>query len=79
VGWTFQNIWAFVISFTVPYLLDAKYAGLHSKVAFIYGGIAILGLIWAWLFFPELKSRSLEEIDEMFIAKVPARKFKSKQ
>ena len=78
VGWTFQNLSAFIVTFTVPYLIDDGYAGLHSKLGFIYGAIGALGLIWAFFCFPELKGRSLEEIDEMFLANVPARKFRGK-
>lgn len=67
-----------MVTFTVPYLIDASYANLQSKLGFIYGAIGVLGLIWAYFSFPELMGRSLEEIDEMFVAKLPARKFRSK-
>jgi hypothetical protein len=30
-----------------------------------------------YFFFPEVKGRSLEEIDELFEARIPARKFRS--
>jgi hypothetical protein len=33
--------------------------------------------LFTWLFIPETRDRTLEEIHEMFEAKVPARKFKS--
>ncbi|KAL4780393.1 general substrate transporter [Aspergillus varians] len=76
VGWSLQNLWNFVVSFTVPYLLNDDYAGLHSKVGFIFGAICFIGVAWAWFCFPELSRRSLEEIDEMFLAQLPTRKFK---
>jgi hypothetical protein len=34
-------------------------------------------VVFVWFFLPETKDRTLEEIDEMFHARVPARKFKS--
>ena len=68
---------AFLVTFTVPYLLDAPYADLGSKVGFIYGGFSILALGWAWFCLPEASGRSLEEIDEMFQLKLATRKFKS--
>lgn len=76
VGWTLQNLWNFVVSFVVPYLLNDDYAGLHSKVGFIFGAICFAGVAWAWFCFPEVKGRSFEEIDEMFLAQLPARKFR---
>lgn len=62
----------------VPYLISDSYAGLQSRVGFIFGSICVLGLVWAYFFFPELKGRSLEEIDEFFQAKVPAGKSRGK-
>ncbi len=32
--------------------------------------------VFTWLFIPETRDRTLEEIHEMFEARVPARKFK---
>ena len=78
VGWSTQNVMAFLVTFTVPYLLQAPYAALGSKVGFIYGGFCVIALVWAWFCFPELRGRSLEEIDEMFQLKLPTRQFKGK-
>ena len=38
--------------------------------------MAAFGSVWAWFFFPELKGRSLEEVDEMFEAGIWAYQFK---
>ncbi len=73
IGWNVQNAANFVVAFTIPYLLNADGANLGSKLGFIYGAIALLGLIWAFFYLPELGGRSLEEIDEMFEQKIPAR------
>ena len=37
--------------------------------------MCFLSLIWGFFFLPELKNRSLEELEELFAAKVPLRKF----
>jgi hypothetical protein len=66
-----------VVSFTLPYLLET--ANLESKVGFIYGSICFVGLAWGYFFLPELRGRSLEELEEMFAAKVPLRKFRDYQ
>ena len=66
-------------SFTLPYLLDAPYADLGSKVGFIYGGLSFLGFVFGYFCLPELKNRSLEEIDVMFHAGIPLAQFKNYQ
>ncbi|TVY82030.1 Hexose transporter HXT13 [Lachnellula suecica] len=70
---------AFTVSFTLPYLLNAPYANLGSKVGFIYGSMALCTLIFTFFFVPECKGKSLEEIDLMFHERVPLRKFQSYQ
>lgn len=72
IFWSTANICNFIATFTLPYLLKAPYANLGSKVGFIYGIIATLGVIWGYFFLPEMSNRSLEEIDEMYESKVPA-------
>jgi hypothetical protein len=32
--------------------------------------------VWVYFYLPEIKNRTLEEIDEMFEARLPARKFR---
>ncbi|EXJ77352.1 hypothetical protein A1O3_09578 [Capronia epimyces CBS 606.96] len=66
----------FVTSFTAPYLINASYANLGGKVGFIYGSICWAILVLAYLYVPELKGRSLEEVDQLFSSGQPLRKFK---
>lgn len=68
---------AFLVSFTVPYLIGADYANLGGKVGFIYGSLAILFTVLTYFFVPEMKGRSLEEIDSLFADRVPTRKFRN--
>ncbi|KAJ5294220.1 hypothetical protein N7508_009041 [Penicillium antarcticum] len=67
-----QFICDFVMTFTLPFLLEAGYANLQSKVGFIYGGFGLLGLIWAYFCLPDMTGRSLEELEIMWAEKVPA-------
>ncbi|KAK2058029.1 general substrate transporter [Colletotrichum caudatum] len=69
--WLTANLCNFLSSFTLPYLLQEP-ANLGSRVGLIYGSISALGLVWGWFFMPEMSNKSLEEIDEMFAAGVPA-------
>ncbi|KAI5455613.1 general substrate transporter [Mariannaea sp. PMI_226] len=66
---------AFLVSFTAPYLINAPYAHLGGKVGFIYGSLSVLFVGLTWIFVPEMKGRSLEEIDALFAQKVATRKF----
>jgi hypothetical protein len=68
-------VWTFIVSFTLPYLLNAPYANLGPKVGFIYGALSFLGVIWVILGMPETSNRALEELDELFEKGVPYRKF----
>jgi hypothetical protein len=34
-------------------------------------------VVWVYFYLPEIKNRTLEEIDEMFEARLPARKFRN--
>ncbi|KAK9473726.1 general substrate transporter [Dipodascopsis tothii] len=67
---------SWIVTFTLPYLLNADKAGLGPKVGFIYAGFILGGAVCVYLFLPELRARPLEEIDEMFEKKLPSRKFK---
>ena len=51
----------------MPYLISADYANLGTKVGFIFGALEVLIIIYMILFLPEMKDRTLEEIDEMFM------------
>ncbi|KAI8654489.1 MFS domain-containing protein [Fusarium keratoplasticum] len=67
------TMWAFVI----PFLFNPDQANLGAKVSFIFGALAVLCILYLWFYQPESAGRSYEELDEMFIKKVPAREFKT--
>jgi hypothetical protein len=75
---TTRIVFDFIVAFSVPYLMNAPYANLQSKVGLIFGSIASIAPIWAYFFMPELHQRSLEETEVMWTARVPARKMKGK-
>ncbi|KAI1333068.1 sugar transporter [Xylariaceae sp. FL0255] len=75
IGSIVNIVTIFVVSFTLPYLLNAPYADLGSKVGFIYGSICFVALAFGYFFLPELRGRSLEELDAMFEAQISLRKF----
>lgn len=62
-----------IIVFVNPY----TQADIGGRVAFIYGSLSIAAFLFSWFFVPELKQRSLEQIDELFQQRIPTRKFES--
>ena len=61
-GTTWDVIAAFGVTYSTPYML----AKLHAKVGYIFAGISLSSFIFAVFYVPELKGRSLEEVDELF-------------
>lgn len=63
VGWVLNVL----ISVGMPYLLNAAYVDLGTRVGFIFGATELLALGFVVFFLPETGDRTLEEIDEMFM------------
>lgn len=57
---------AFLVTFFTPYLLDGSHVQLGATVEYSFMGLAALSFLFFILFTPELKGRSLEEVDELF-------------
>lgn len=67
----------FLTSFSTPYLINSAYANLGGKLGYIYGVINALVVVGVFFFIPELKGRSLEEVDQLFASGAGLRKFKT--
>lgn len=59
----------------IPYLIYDDYAGLGSKVGFIFGSVMVLALFFVYFCVPECKGKTLEEVDALFNNNVPLRLF----
>ncbi|RYP91456.1 hypothetical protein DL770_002395 [Monosporascus sp. CRB-9-2] len=75
LGSVFNIAIQFAVSFSIPYLLRDEYAGLRSKVGFIFGSTAFCAFLFSLFCIPECGGKTLEEIDELFVERVPIRKF----
>ncbi|WVW84361.1 hypothetical protein I302_106395 [Kwoniella bestiolae CBS 10118] len=62
VGTANDVIWSFVVAFSTPYVMQK----IGANVGYVFAAIAFIGLVFAIFFLPELKGRSLEEMDELF-------------
>ncbi|KAI9760385.1 MAG: hypothetical protein M4579_001681 [Chaenotheca gracillima] len=70
---------AWVATFTAPYFINPENLNWGPKYGYIWFPSCIVTAAFIYLYLPELKNRSLEEIDEMFEARLPARKFRHYQ
>lgn len=57
--------WNCIIAIITPYLVDAQYANLSSKIFFMWGSLCIISVLFAFFLVPETKGLSLEQIDRM--------------
>ncbi|KAF2018163.1 general substrate transporter [Aaosphaeria arxii CBS 175.79] len=76
IGIACQSMLNMMWSFVLPYLFNPDKLNLGGRLGFIFGGLAVICLVYLWFYQPETAGRSFEELDEMFIKRVPARKFK---
>ncbi|KAH9905427.1 general substrate transporter [Xylariomycetidae sp. FL2044] len=70
---------AWLTSFTAPYFINPASLNWGPRYGYIWFPSCIVSAVWVFFFLPEVKGRTLEEIDEMFEAKLPARKFRTYQ
>ncbi|KIH88771.1 hypothetical protein SPBR_06970 [Sporothrix brasiliensis 5110] len=70
---------AWLATFTAPYFINPTSLNWGPKYGYIWFPSCLIAAAWIFFFLPEVKGRTLEEIDEMFMAKLPARKFRHYQ
>jgi len=67
---------AWITTFTAPYFINPSALNWGPKYGYIWFPSSLLSAAFIYFCLPELKGRTLEEIDEMFEARLPARKFR---
>ncbi|KIW21313.1 hypothetical protein PV08_01893 [Exophiala spinifera] len=68
---------AWLISFCSPYFINPAELGLGAKYGYVWAAANLACVVWVYLFMPEMKGRSLEELDEMFVNRVSVRNFRN--
>ncbi|RYP93472.1 hypothetical protein DL770_000356 [Monosporascus sp. CRB-9-2] len=76
VGGVLAQISSIVMSFVLPYIFNPDAGNLKAKTGFVFAGLSAIAVIVSWIYIPEMKGRSVGEIDEMFRLDLPARGFK---
>jgi hypothetical protein len=64
-------------TFTAPYFINPAKLGWSAKYGYIWFGSNMILAIFTVFFLPETRDRTLEEIHEMFEAKLKPKEFKS--
>lgn len=77
IGWTVSAFTSAASGLALPYIFNPDEGNLRGKVGFTYVGMCLLGVVVSWFCIPEMKGRSIGEIDRMFELKLPPRSFKS--
>jgi hypothetical protein len=72
-----QALFAIVMSFAIPYMVNPDEGNLRGKVGFVFGGLGAIATLASFVYIPELKGRTFGEIDTMFLNRVPPRKMGS--
>ncbi|KAK7926820.1 general substrate transporter [Apiospora marii] len=67
---------AWLTTFTAPYFINPDSLNWGPKYGYIWAPSCFITMVWIYFYLPEAKDRTLEQIDEMFEARVPARKFR---
>ncbi|KAF2750941.1 maltose permease MAL61 [Sporormia fimetaria CBS 119925] len=68
---------AWLTAFCSPYFINPDDLNWGPKYTYIWAASNLLCAVFFYFCMPEMKGRSLEELDEIFEARVPARQFKS--
>uniref|UniRef100_A0A060TBJ9 ARAD1D35728p n=1 Tax=Blastobotrys adeninivorans TaxID=409370 RepID=A0A060TBJ9_BLAAD len=70
------NVWSIVNGIIYPYIMNNTAGNWRGKVGFFQFGLCTVCFTWAFFRLPEPKGRTYEELDLMFLKRLPARKFK---
>ena len=62
------EIIAFVISFSIPYMINANYGNMGLNVGYFFAGLSAMIWIGSFFFVPETGQLSLEQIDDLYMS-----------
>jgi Sugar (and other) transporter len=77
VGSAVNFLLAWVIAFSAPYFINLAKLNWGARYGWLWFASCMIMTVWIFFYLPETKDRTLEEMDELFEARLPARKFRS--
>ncbi|KAF2168524.1 hypothetical protein M409DRAFT_65469 [Zasmidium cellare ATCC 36951] len=69
------SLTSLLVTYVLPYITNPDEGNLGAKVYVIFAGVMFFGLVVSYLWFPNCKGRTPAQLDQMFQARLPARKF----
>ena len=76
MGWAVSSFSVAASGIALPYIFNPDAGNLRGKVGFAYVGTCVMGVIISWFLVPEMKGRTVGEIDQMFEHKLNTREFR---
>ncbi len=62
---------AWITTFTAPYFINPESLNWGPRYGYIWFPSCVIAALWVFIFLPETKGRTLEEIDEMVRNEAP--------
>ena len=72
INYSLMCMWSFVL----PYMVNPDQLNMGGTINFIFAGCCVAALVFFYLYLPETAGRSYDEIDEIYKAGIPPRKWK---
>ena len=76
IGWFVSAFTSAASGIALPYIFNPDEGNLRGKIGFTYVASCLIGLAVSWYIVPEMKGRSIGEIDRMFELNLKTREFK---
>ncbi|RVX68269.1 hypothetical protein B0A52_07272 [Exophiala mesophila] len=66
------EIFAFGLSFSIPYMIGSQYGNMGLNVGYFFCGLSVILFTGCFFFLPETARLSLEQIDDQYNSQMPA-------
>jgi hypothetical protein len=77
IGWMVSAFTSAASGIALPYIFNPDEGNLRGKVGFTYVATCLIGVVVTYFLVPEMKGRTISEVDRMFELGLPARSFKN--
>lgn len=71
-----HNLFNIIFNLILPYIYNPDSGDLRAKTGFVYAGFTFVALAGSWFIIPEMKGRSVDDLDRMFEMEISTRQFR---